>query len=617
MKPFYGFFWLYALLCAVAACLTMSVGLSGAFIFDDFPNIVTNSALHVPALDLQSLLYAAYSFEPGGGSRALAMLSFALDFWRAGLDPYAFKVTNLLIHFFSCVVLACFLKRVFCVAGWSEQRACIVALLVTAFWALHPLQVSSVLYVVQRMQTLATLFVLLALLFYMRMRQAQMCGERSRGDALMVLLFAALGFSAKEDAILLPAYVLALELTVLKFAATDEVFSRRLRMGFTLGVLLALLVFVLIFVPRYWHWDLHPRRDFSSLERLLTQGRVLVMYITQILLPWPDTLRFFYDDIEVSRSIWRPWTTLPALLFIAALLAWAWRLRGVRPVFSLGVLLFFAGHFLTSNVIALELAFEHRNHFPLVGVVLAVGDLLSVLFRRLKLARALQVTMLAALLVAFGSATAARAHVWGDTLRFAQHSLKLAPRSERAWVYLCSTHFQRSGQRPDSPGLTIAIDTCEQGTKVLPESASLQSNLLIFKAIRGDATQADWDRLVERLDNVRMTTQNRRILWVTLDNVERGILDNEKATLRVIESITSRSRLHPAEYRRVAAYIFNETNEPVKAFPFMQRAVEFSPPDDPENQKMFHELRSIGREDWAERLEQIHQPAINRGKSNG
>lgn len=610
------FFWLCASACATLACLALSPGLAGAFIFDDFPNIVTNSALHIRTLNVQSLLYAAYSFEPGGSSRALSMLSFALDFWRAGLDPHAFKVTNLVIHALTCLVLALFLKRVLRVAGWREQHATVAALLMTAFWALHPLQVSSVLYVVQRMQTLGTLFLLLALLFYMRMRQAQMCAARSRGEALMVLLFAALGFSAKEDAVLLPAYVLALELTVLKFAAADEVFSRRLRWAFALAVGLALLIFVFMALPRYWHWDLYPRRDFSSPDRLLTQGRVLVMYLSQILLPWPDTLRFFYDDIEISRSLWKPWTTLPALMLLAGLLALAWRLRSVRPVFSLGVLLFFAGHFLTSNIIALELAFEHRNHFPLIGVVLAVGDLLSVLFRKLKFARALQLCLLAALLAAFGSATAARAHVWGDTLRFAEHTLELAPRSERAWVFLCSTYFLRSGQQPDSPGLNVAIDTCEQGTRVLPESASLQSNLLIFKSIRGDATQEDWDELIKRLDKVRMTVQNKRILWVTLDNVDRGVLNNESATLRIIESIASRSTLHPAEYRRVAAYIFNETHEPVKAFPFMQRAVELSAPDDAENQKMFRELRSIGREDWVEQLEQIHRPAVNQGKPN-
>ena len=47
------------------------------------------------------------------------------------------------------------------------------------------------------------------------------------------------------------------------------------------------------------------------------------------------------------------------------------------PLFSLGVFLFFAAHLITSNVIGLELAFEHRNHFALIGAVLAVGSLLA------------------------------------------------------------------------------------------------------------------------------------------------------------------------------------------------------------------------------------------------
>src|SRR5690606_20760975 len=116
---------------------------------------------------------------------------------------------------------------------------------------------------------------------------------------------------------------------------------------------------------------------FSSIERLLTQGRVLCMYLWQALLPLPSHLPFYYDWLQPSRSVLQPWTTLPAWLLLFALLGMAWRLRLRRPLFALGVLLFFCGHFVTSNVIALELAFEHRNHFPLVGIVLAVGDLLA------------------------------------------------------------------------------------------------------------------------------------------------------------------------------------------------------------------------------------------------
>src|SRR3546814_1078012 len=108
------------------------------------------------------------------------------------------------------------------------------------------------------------------------------------------------------------------------------------------------------------------------------------MYMGQILVPLPGNMPFYYDWIQPSRGILQPWTTLPAILACIALLAIAWRARRHRSLFALGVLLFFAGHFITSNVPNLELAFEHRNHLPLIGTVLAIGDLLALAMQRLR-----------------------------------------------------------------------------------------------------------------------------------------------------------------------------------------------------------------------------------------
>src|SRR5690606_17648355 len=111
---------------------------------------------------------------------------------------------------------------------------------------------------------------------------------------------------------LLPLYLLALELTVLRFRAAKPALAQRLRWVYGALVIVGGLVFFLVIVPHYWHWNLYPGRDFSSVERLLTQGRVLIMYLGQILLPLPSSMTFFYDSLNLSRSLWQPWTTLPA-----------------------------------------------------------------------------------------------------------------------------------------------------------------------------------------------------------------------------------------------------------------------------------------------------------------
>ena len=53
---------------------------------------------------------------------------------------------------------------------------------------------------------------------------------------------------------------------------------------------------------------------------------------------------------------------------------------------------------------------------------------------------------------------------------------------------------------------------------------------------------------------------------------------------------------------RLGAYIFNETSSPRKAFYFLEKAVEYSMPDDPLISNMIEQLIEAGRKDWADRL---------------
>src|SRR5690606_34566003 len=131
------------------------------------------------------------------------------------------------------------------------------------------------------------------------------------------------------------------------------------------------------------------------------------------------------------------------------------------PLFALGVLLFFAGHFVASNVISLELAFEHRNHFPLGGIVLAVGDMLALVAKRFQW-RAVATVPACVLLVGMGGATVVRSRSWHSELEFALTSARIAPDSGRAWQTLCVAHYELGGggTSPDNPYLDKAIAAC-------------------------------------------------------------------------------------------------------------------------------------------------------------
>jgi hypothetical protein len=243
-------------------------GLNGNYTFDDYPNIVENIALHVTTLDPDAWLRAMWSSPSSEFQRPLASLSIALNHYFSGLDPWPMKATNLLIHLLNGVLLYALLRRIAAalrtgtadilsasetcsrdgcapvshvpVAG-QWQRGDWLALFVTTAWLLHPINLTAVLYVVQRMESLAQLFVLLGLLLYLDARQRQ---SEGRGGSMLRLwigvpLCTLLGLAAKESAVLLPLFALILELVMFR-----GWLQRRTE--------LAAYFSIFLFIPAFW-----------------------------------------------------------------------------------------------------------------------------------------------------------------------------------------------------------------------------------------------------------------------------------------------------------------------------------------------------------------------------
>lgn len=104
-------------------------------------------------------------------------------------------------------------------------------------------------------------------------------------------------------------------------------------------------------------------RHFSLTERLLTEPRILVFYLSQIFYPVTD--RFSIEhDIVVSTSFFQPWTTFGAISLIAAILIFSIFYFRKYPILTFSIIFFFYNHIVESTFLSLELIFEHRNYLP-------------------------------------------------------------------------------------------------------------------------------------------------------------------------------------------------------------------------------------------------------------
>lgn len=359
-------------LTAGAVLLIYLQGLPGGFILDDYPNLegLVRVAQSPDLAALGSFIFANPSGDLG---RPLPMLSFALQAAAWPGNPEHFKLVNIALHALNGILLFACLDKLLQHPLPVWRRRMPLAMVLALLWTLHPLHVSTVLYTVQRMTELAATFMLAGLFLYLRGRVAWSAGNRQGlwGMVSGVLLGSLLAALSKENGVLFPLAVAVLEVTV--FAGERR--GRAWWLWLILCILVPLLIVFGYIAWKFTIWILpgYQIRDFDLAERLWTEARVLWSYLGAFVFPQSASLGLFHDDYPLSRGWLSPVATLLSCLAWGGVLLAAFVVRHRFSGFSLAVFWFLGMHSLESGPIPLEIYFEHRNYFPLVGVILGLG----------------------------------------------------------------------------------------------------------------------------------------------------------------------------------------------------------------------------------------------------
>ena len=482
----------YPFALAVVVALVYFPGRNGGYVFDDFPNIVDNAALHVTTLDWPAWLAAALSSPASELQRPLAMLTFAINHYFTGLDPVPMKLTNLAVHLLNTLLVFALARRVLALSGTRDAGPREwAARLIAAAWALHPINLMAVLFIVQRMESLSHVFVFAGLWLYLLGRQRQIQGHDGWGFVLAGLVGGTtLGALCKESAVLLPLYAFLLELILPGLRGLQR--DRWLQALFALVLVLPAMLGVAWLLPK----AISPGggyeiRHYDMGERLLTEGRVVLDYLRWSVLPPLDELSLYHDDYVVSRGPWNPPSTLPALAVLALLAGMAWWMRQRRPLIALGMLWFLGAHSLTATFLPLELVYEHRNYFASLGICLVLADVL-LLAPHARGPRRIGAVLAALAILAFATTTHLRSREWSNPYRFASSEAAKHPASPRAAYALGQVLVVMSGYRHDSPLLVAARDALERARRTQRSGILPHSGLLLLAANTPLPEQSDW-----------------------------------------------------------------------------------------------------------------------------
>lgn len=425
------------LLLLLATWFCYLPGLSGGFLFDDFVNLpALGSAGPIDNWPAFWRYVTAGVADPTG--RPLALASFLIDAHDWPAEPGPFLRTNLLLHLLNGALLYRLLVVLGAALDAEPTRDRVAALLATGLWLLHPLLVSTVLYVVQREAILSTTFVIVGLLAYLHGRRLALTVPY-RGVTWMAAGICGgmlLGVLCKANAALLPLLAAVLEATVLHASEKSPPGTLRRARTWLLGLPILLLTAYVATLTPFAAGE--AGRPWSVAQRLLTQPRVLVDYLHGLLVPRVLSLGLFNDAYPASTSWMSPSSTLPALLLIVALVLVGWMARQRVPALSAALLFFLAGHALESTVLPLELYYEHRNYLPALLLFWPVARFVS----RWRLPWALAFgTLLLSICALF---TWQRCSLWSRPYEMAMLWALQQPDSARAQANAASEELARS-----------------------------------------------------------------------------------------------------------------------------------------------------------------------------
>ncbi len=413
-------------------------GLSSGLMLDDGPQIMP--IMHSVTTENWTTEFKQFVLSNSGFlGRPIPMSTFIINAALFGKNIWYWKLTNVIFHGLSGLAVF-FLTKVLLSFdnSMSSSKLKWISFSISLLWLIHPLHISTVLYLVQRMTILATLFIFLALACFTHGIKKE-C-QRKNGKYYFfcaLFLFFPLAILCKESGVMFPVFALLINQHLLYRNIYTEDVRQRVRPYIVILwsiLILGFIGFIYLFeniITENYHF-----REFTLSERFLTQGRVIFLYLQQIVFPTPSSMGFYHDDIEISKNITSPFSTLFSIIGILLILGFLITQFKKLGLLALGCLFFFSSHLLESTFLPLEIAFEHRNYIGSWGVILAVVHLL------LKLSNKYFYSGIILLALILSGLTFYRSTMWGDPSLMYPHMLAIHPQSLRLKIIFADSYFQ-------------------------------------------------------------------------------------------------------------------------------------------------------------------------------
>jgi len=510
----------YALLLFVCVSFGLYANvLNGGFIFDDHSTFRRGEIREQPF----SELFNDY--------RPLRYVSYRIDERLLGSDrPWVYHAFNTLYHGLTAFTVFLLLRQL---AG--EKVALAGALL----FAAHPVQTESVAYLSGRRDVLSTLFFLLGLLAWTRVRTSwfvisPMARARWLLPALGLFVTAML---TKEMAATLPLVCLLFDAVLAparwarRWRAT-ALWPRLLARGRGIlqpslyaagaaaGVLGVLYVLTRGATKQDW-WGGSITSNFATSAGLLSH------YARLILFPLHLLGDHSYDAYPVSHSFLET-KVLLSLFGLAFGITLAIRMRRRAPLVTFGLAWFLITLLPVLHIRPFhEIAADHYLYLPSVGFCLLAGLGFEKLHARF--GKRLAWVVLGLVLAAYATRTVTRNRVWQDEETFWRVTISDAPRCARAYFNLGALFGQRAKKETNAGVRNAywreAAHNMEKAVEIRPGYAVARTKLggVLRELGEPEAARAQWEEALRIVEPMEWPAVDPGLLCVLLGQPERAL----------------------------------------------------------------------------------------------
>jgi protein O-mannosyl-transferase len=515
--------------------------------FDDPDYVYLNPHIN-GGLTARGLVWA-FTHVPAPDWYPLTTISHMVDSQLYGLNAGGHHFTNVLLHGVTVILLFLVLRAM---TGMTWRSAFVAVL-----FAIHPLRIESVAWVIERKDVLSGLFFMLTIGGYLRYAR-----RRSIARYVIVAILFACGLMSKPMLVVTPLVLLLLDYWPLREFSQQLSIQRLILEKIPLFALSAGSCFATLTGQTGKVVDMEPLPLVWRISNALIS---YVVYIWQMI--WPARLGVFYPHPENRLPLWEVGASIALLIAISAA---AFIMRKSRPYIIVGWLWYLIMLVPVIGVVQINLQAhaDRYTYLPQIGLYLiavwGTADLSVGWPRRREI-----LTVAAALVMAALALTAWRQTTyWRDSESLWTHTIAVTSNNDFAHASFADL-LLREGRINES------IDHSKEALRIRPNNSDAHNNLALALINRGDVDGAltHFKKSLE-IQPGNMNAQCN-LAWILATSADSSLRDGAKA-VALAENVARRAGHPNPMVLRTLAAAYAETGRFSEAIDAAQDALQLA-----------------------------------------